>query len=72
MKLSNGGQIISISKPKLEGTHYHFRNNEGQECVIPQDRVVKIEAGAVQTEEKKPAPPTRPKQSKHWYLLWLA
>ena len=71
MKLSNGAQMISISKPKLQGANYHFRSEAGTECVIPKSRVVKIETGAVVKEEKKKPAPTGPKKPKHWYYLWL-
>ena len=72
MKLSNGDQIISLSKPKLQGKTYHFTSGEGAECVIPQSRVVKIETVSVVKQEEKPIPPTQPKKPKHWYFLWLA
>jgi hypothetical protein len=71
MKLSNGDQMISVSKPKLKGANYHFKSEGGTECVIPKSRVVKIETGAVLEEEKKAAAPTGPKKARHWYLLWL-
>ena len=71
MKLSNGDQIISVSKPRLEGTSYHFRDDLGQECVIPRSRVVNVETGAAVPDEKKTVAPTTPKKPKHWYFLWL-
>ena len=71
MKLSNGDQMISVSKPKLEGTNYHFTSDAGTECVIPKRRVVKIETGAVVEEEKKSAAPAGPRKARHWYYLWL-
>ena len=72
MKLSNGDQVISLSKPKREGTNYLFTGSEGVTYVLPQSRVVKIKTISVVTEEKKPAPPETPKKPKHWYFLWLA
>ena len=71
MKLSNGDQMISVSKPKLKGTNYHFRSEAGTECVIPKSRVVKIETGAVVEEENKTSAPSGPKKARRWYLLWL-
>ena len=41
MKLSNGDQIISYSKPKLQESRYHFTGETGEPYVIPQNRVVK-------------------------------
>jgi len=71
MKLSNGDQMISVSKPKLKGANYHFKSEAGMDCVIPRSRVVKIETGAVVEEEKKTSAPTGPKKPRHWYYLWL-
>ena len=75
MKLNNGDQIISVSKPKLQGASYHFTDQMGGQHVIPQNRVVKIRAVSVVNEEEKPATPespTTPTRPKHWYFLWLA
>jgi hypothetical protein len=75
MKLSNGDQMISSSKPKLHGTNYHFTDGTGAEYMIPQDRVAKIRAVSVVKEEKNPVPspaPVKSKKTKHWYFLWLA
>src|SRR5436190_7895626 len=46
MTFTDGNQVISISKPKLKGAHYHFRDEAGGECVIPTERVAKIATGA--------------------------
>jgi hypothetical protein len=70
--LSNGGQIVSLSKPKLNETRYHFTDHEGVESVIPQSRVVRIETVTVVKQEEKPLSPAMPKKPKHWYFLWLA
>ena len=73
IKIDNGDQIISASKPRLQGTHYHFTDDTGMECVMPQSRVVKIKTlSAVKEEKEKPLSPVPPKKPKHWYLLWLA
>jgi hypothetical protein len=72
IKLTNGDRMIAISKPKQKDGNYHYRDEGGVECVIPQNRVAKIETGAVEREpEKKASTSTPPKKSKHWYLLWL-
>src|SRR2546423_5325361 len=47
IKLTNGAQMISVSKPKVQDGNYRFRDETGGECVIPRSRVVKIETGAV-------------------------
>jgi hypothetical protein len=72
MKLSNGDQTISLSKPKVQGTNYHFMGRNGVEYVIPKSRVAKIKTISTIEEEKKPLPPAKPKKPKHWYFLWLA
>src|SRR5271168_3481830 len=72
MKLSDGDQIISYSKPELQGSGYHFRDSAGIEYVMPKDRVVKIQAVSVVKEEQKPPAPARPTKPRHWYFLWLA
>ena len=72
MKLSNGDRILSLSKPRLQGTSYHFTDGEGVEYVLPQSRVVKIETVSVVKQEEKPLSPPKPKKPKHWYFLWLA
>ena len=75
MKLSDGDQIISASKPRLQGTSYHFTDGAGARYVIPQSRVVKIRAVTVVNQRQEPASlpsPVQPTKPKHWYFLWLA
>ena len=75
MKLSNGDQIISGSKPKLQGANYLFTDETGARYVIPESRVAKIHAVKVVREEKTraaPPPPVNLRKPKHWYFLWLA
>jgi hypothetical protein len=72
IKLTNGDQMISFSKPKVKNGSYHFRDEGGYERVIPRSRVAKIETGAAVEEQKKPTTPSTPKKSRHWYFLWLA
>jgi hypothetical protein len=72
MTLSNGDQTISLTKPKLQGTNYHFTAGDTVEYVIPRSRVVKIKTISAIVEEDKPSSPAKPKKPKHWYFLWLA
>lgn len=71
MKLSNGDQLLSYSKPKKLGDSYQFTNEMGVKHIIPRNQVVNIKAVSVVKEEAKPPPPP-PRKPKHWYFLWLA
>ena len=44
MRLSDGGQVISLSKPRLQGTNYYFTDTAGSPSAVPQSRVVKVQA----------------------------
>jgi len=57
MKLSNGDQIFSSSRPKLQGTNYLFTDDSRVHYVIPKSRVAKIRAVKVVTQEKARATP---------------
>jgi hypothetical protein len=74
MQFSDGYQVLSPTKPKLQGTSYHFTDQMGEDQVVSQSqsRVVKIKTLSVVKEEEKPQSPVKPKQPKHWYFLWLA
>jgi len=74
IKLSNGDQVISLSKPRSQGTNYFFTDTTGSASMVPRSRVVKIRAISFVEDGRKPAPPPSsepPKKPKHWYLLWL-
>ena len=72
LKLTDGDQIISYSKPKLQDDAYHFTDEARTEYVMPKSRVVKIQSVSVVKQEQKPWAPAKPKKPKHWYYLWLA
>jgi hypothetical protein len=72
MELSNGDQILAFSKPKLQGTNYHFTGEMGGNHIMPENRVVKIKAVSVVKKEVKPLAPAKPKKPRRWYFLWLA
>jgi hypothetical protein len=72
MKLSNGDQTISVSKPKLQGTNYLFTGTDGVGYVIPRSRVAKIKTISAVKQEERPSSPPKPNKPKHWYFLWLA
>ena len=71
VQLTNGAQVVAVTKPELKNGNYHFTDDSGQNDMVPKSRVVKIRAVSI-VEENKPSPtPTGPKKSKHWYFLWL-
>jgi hypothetical protein len=72
MNLSDGDQTISVSKPKLQGTNYHFTGTDGVGYAIPRSRVVKIKTISVEDPVKRPSSQPKPNKPKHWYFLWLA
>jgi hypothetical protein len=72
MNLRDGNQIISTSKPKPQGTNYHFTGRDGVGHVIPRIRVAKIKTLSAETQEQRPPPSPKPNKPKHWYFLWLA
>jgi hypothetical protein len=72
LKLSDGAQVIAVTKPKLQGNDYYFTDDSGQQDVVPKSRVVKVQAISLVKEEQPAPKPTTPKKLKHWYFLWLA
>ena len=72
MKLSNGTEITTASKPKLKDGVYYFKDAKGDEHSMTAGRVREGAPSAVAERENKP--PTSkvgsPKKKK-WYLLWL-
>jgi hypothetical protein len=76
MRLNNGHEITTASKPKLKDGIYHFKDARGQEHTVGQARVMQVEPASMATAERKPMKPistgsAAPKK-RHWYLLWLA
>jgi hypothetical protein len=65
MKLSNGTQITTASKPKLKGGNFHYKDASGRDNVIPQSRVMELEPISMAQEDKK-FQPVAPKK-KQWY-----
>ncbi len=52
IKLSNGGQITTASKPRLKGSSYYFKDAKGQVRSVPAGRVNEIEPLSMVKEEK--------------------
>jgi hypothetical protein len=71
IKLTNGNEITTASKPKLKGTAYSFKDAKGQEHLVSQGRVYEIAPASMSKAESKPKPP-QPNHKRKWYFLWLA
>ena len=70
MKLTNGSEISTPSKPKLKGANYYYKDALGRENVIPQSRVMVVEPEEFAKEEKKAQQPVYHKQKNHWWQFW--
>ncbi|HEY5911408.1 MAG TPA: hypothetical protein VJA21_12480 [Verrucomicrobiae bacterium] len=57
MRLSNGGQLTTYSKPRLKGASYYFKDAKGQLRVVPASRVAEIMPASMAKEEKSPFKP---------------
>ena len=72
MKLNNGGQITTATKPKLKEGIYHFKDAKGEEHFVPVARVREIAPASLAAEENKPRQTLKVESpKKKWYLLWL-
>ncbi len=73
IKLTNGAEITTPSKPKRQGGAYVFKDAKGEQRMIPAGRVREIEPASMAKQENKPkaGPSVAPPHKRHWYLLWL-
>ena len=72
LKLTNGAQITTASKPKLKEGIYQFKDARGEEHFVPAARVREVAPASVAERENKPRPMKVEQQKKRkWYLLWL-
>jgi len=73
LKLSNGAEITTASKPELKDGAYHFKDAKGEEHFVPAGRVRELEPASQADRENKPQSfKVAPVKKKKWYLLWLA
>lgn len=68
VKLSNGTELSTPSKPKLKGANYYVKDAKGIEHPIPQSRVSVIQPASMAAQEKKVA--KYPKTKRHWWQFW--
>ena len=52
MTLTNGSQIITASKPRLERSSYVYKDAKGRDCFVPAGRVREIAPASMAKEEK--------------------
>jgi hypothetical protein len=73
MRLNNGTELTTASKPKLKDGFYQFKDAKGEEHFMPMTRVREIAPASMAAREEKTQPikSETPKKRK-WYLLWLA
>jgi len=73
VKLGNGSQMTTTSKPKLKDGVYYFKDAKGEEHAVSAARVREISPSSVAQQEDKPKPlKSEPTRKRKWYLLWLA
>ena len=72
MRLSNGADITTASKPKLKEGIYSYKDAKGEENFVPASRVREIAPASVAKKENKTPPLKSAPQKKKWYFLWLA
>jgi hypothetical protein len=65
IKLNNGAQIVTASKPKSKGNSYYFKDAKGREHLIPMGRVSEIEPASMVRSDYSPI--AQPVKKKHWY-----
>jgi len=73
MKLTNGAQITTASKPKLKDGTYRFKDAKGEEQLVPAFVVREVAPASVAQRESKSQPMKfKSEKKRKWYLLWLA
>ena len=69
IKLSNGSQISTPSKPRLAHGNYYYKDALGRENTISAGRVVEVEPASIASEEAKQNQFV-PQKPHHWYQFW--
>ena len=73
LKLNNGAQVTTASKPKLKEGTYYFKDAKGEEHAVAATRVREVAPASVAKQEGKTRPlKSDPPKKRKWYLLWLA
>jgi len=73
MRLDNGSEIVTASKPRLVEGAYTFKDAKGQEQFVTAGRVREVVPASLAAKENKPkALKSDTPKKRHWYFLWLA
>jgi hypothetical protein len=73
MKLDNGREIVTASKPKLNEGTYSFKDAKGEEHFMAAARVREVAPASLAKRENQAKPlKAEPQKKRKWYLLWLA
>jgi uncharacterized protein YcfL len=59
MKLSDGQEVVTGSKPRLSGAFYSYKDAAGHKDYVPQSRVLEIEPQSMAHHEKNPFLPPK-------------
>ncbi len=73
MKLTNGAEVTTATKPKLKDGVYYFKDAKGEEHAVAISRVRELEPASMAEREERPQTlkTEPPKKKRKWYLLWL-
>jgi hypothetical protein len=72
LRLTNGSEITTATKPRLKEGIYHFKDAKGEEHFVPVARVREVAPASMAMREDKPQPVQGgPPKKRKWYLLWL-
>ena len=73
IRLSNGTEITTASKPQLREGVYQFKDAKGEEHFVPLTRVREVAPASMAQKEDRPQPlkVQAPPKKRKWYLLWL-
>ena len=73
MRLNNGAEITTASKPNLKEGIYYFKDAKGEQHAVAAARVREIAPASVAKKENKNPPlKSEPPKKRKWYFLWLA
>jgi hypothetical protein len=73
MRLDNGTDIVTASKPQLKDGTYSFKDAKGEEQFVGASRVREVAPASMAARERKALPlKSEPPKKRKWYFLWLA